>query len=149
MLYSFFEGGSGMSTMTEEFGQNAGKVWQALNENGPLSEIKLINNTFLNEHQLSAAVGWLARENKICRNGTVYKIGGTNLEGKIGFDAGKIWTVLSQQQTDVDISSLARLTRIDVKDVYAAIGWLARENKIDVKNVMKQNNQQLKVSLKQ
>jgi hypothetical protein len=138
-----------MSTIAEEFGQNAGKVWQALNEKGPLSERKLINNTFLNEHQLSAAVGWLARENKICRNGTVYKIGGTNLEGKIGFDAGKIWTVLSQKQTDVDISSLARLTRIDVKDVYAAIGWLARENKIDAKTVMKQKNLQLKVSLKQ
>jgi hypothetical protein len=138
-----------MSPIIAEFGQNAGKVWQVLNEKGPLSEIKLINTTFLNEHQLCAAVGWLARENKICRNGTVYKIGGTNLEGKIGFDAGKIWTVLSQQQTDVDISSLVRLTRIDVKDVYSAIGWLARENKIDAKNVMKQKNQQLKVSLKQ
>ena len=137
-----------MSTI-KEFGQNAGKVWQALNEKGPLSETKLINTTFLNEHQVHAAVGWLARENKICQNGTVYKIGGTNLEGKIGFDAGKIWTVLSKQQTDVDISSLARLTKINVKDVYAAIGWLARENKIDAKNVMKQKNQQLKVSLKQ
>jgi hypothetical protein len=137
-----------MSIIIEEFGQNAGKVWKALNEKGPLSEIKLINNTFLNERQLNAAVGWLARENKICRNGTVYKIGGTNLEGKIGFDAGKIWTLLSQQQADVDISSLARLTRIEVKDVYAAIGWLARENKIDAMKVMKQKNQQLKVSLK-
>jgi Winged helix-turn-helix domain (DUF2582) len=137
-----------MSIIIEEFGQNAGKVWKALNEKGPLSEIKLINNTFLNERQLNAAVGWLARENKICRNGTIYKIGGTNLEGKIGFDAGKIWTVLSQQQADVDISSLARLTRIEVKDVYAAIGWLARENKIDAMKVMKQKNQQLKVSLK-
>jgi len=138
-----------MSTIAEEFGQNAGKVWQALNENGPLSETKLINTTFLNEHQVHVAVGWLARENKVCQNGTVYKIGGTNLEGKIGFDAGKIWTVLSKQQTDVDISSLARLTKIDVKDVYAAIGWLARENKIDAKNAMKQKNPQLKVSLKQ
>jgi len=138
-----------MSTIAEEFGQNAGKVWQALNENGPLSETKLINTTFLNEHQVHAAVGWLARENKVCQNGTLYKIGGTNLEGKIGFDAGKIWTVLSKQQTDVDISSLARLTKIDVKDVYAAIGWLARENKIDAKNAMKQKNPQLKVSLKQ
>jgi hypothetical protein len=138
-----------MSIIAEEFGQNAGKVWQALNETGPLSETKLINTTFLNEHQVHAAVGWLARENKVCQNGTVYKIGGTNLEGKIGFDAGKIWTVLSKQQTDVDISSLARLTKIDVKDVYAAIGWLARENKIDAKNAMKQKNPQLKVSLKQ
>jgi predicted transcriptional regulator len=138
-----------MDTTIEEFGQNAGKVWQALNEKGPLSETKLINTTFLNEHQLRTAVGWLARENKICRNGTVYKIGGTNLVEKIGADAGKIWTVLSKQQTDVDISSLARLTKININDVYAAIGWLARENKINAKNVMKQKTQQLKVALKQ
>jgi len=138
-----------MVTIIEEFGQNAGKVWQALSEKGPLSETKLINTTFLNEHQIRAAVGWLARENKICRNGTVYKIGGTNLVDKIGADAGKIWTVLSKQQTEVDISSLVRLTKIDVKDVYVAIGWLARENKIEAKTVMKQKTPQLKVSLKQ
>ncbi|MBN2598962.1 MAG: winged helix-turn-helix domain-containing protein [Candidatus Thermoplasmatota archaeon] len=137
-----------MSTIVEEFGQNAGKVWQALYDKGPLSESKLINTTYLDEHQLRTAVGWLARENKICRNGTVYKIGGTNLVGKIGVDAGKVWTVLSKKQTDVDISSLARLTKIDSKDVYAAIGWLARENKIDAKQVMKKKTKQLKVSLK-
>jgi hypothetical protein len=137
-----------MSTIVEEFGQNAGKVWQALNTKGPLSETKLINTTFLNEHQLRTAVGWLARENKICRNGTVYKLGGTNLEGKIGIDAGKIWTLLSKQHGEVDISSLARLTRIDVGDVYTAVGWLARENKIEAKTMLNKKTQQLKVSLK-
>jgi hypothetical protein len=137
-----------MDTTIDEFGQNAGKVWQALHEKGPLSETKLINTTFLNEHQVQTAVGWLARENKICRNRTVYKIGGTNLVEKIGTDAGKIWTILSKRQTDVDISSLARLTKINVNDVYAAIGWLARENKIDAKNVTTQKTQLLKVTLK-
>jgi len=137
-----------MSNVIDEFGQNAGKVWQALSVKGPLSETKLINNTFLNEHQVHAAVGWLARENKICQNGTVYKIGGTNLEGKIGFDAGKIWTTLAKQQTDVGISSLVRLTRINVNDVFAAIGWLARENKIEAKTIKSKKTQQLKVSSK-
>ena len=137
-----------MSNVIDEFGQSAGKVWQALNIKGPLSETKLINTTFLNEHQVHAAVGWLARENKICQNGTVYKIGWTNLEGKIGFDAGKVWTVLAKQQTNVGISSLARLTRINVNDVFAAIGWLARENKIEAKAVKNKKSQQLKVSLK-
>ena len=137
-----------MSSVIDEFGQNAGKVWQALNIKGPLSETKLINTTFLNEHQVHTAVGWLARENKICQNGTVYKIGGTNLEGKIGFDAGKIWMELAKQQTDVAISSLSRLTRINVNDVFAAIGWLARENKIEAKTVKNKKSQQLKVSLK-
>jgi hypothetical protein len=137
-----------MSNVIDEFGQNAGKVWQALNAKGPLSETKLINTTFLNEHQVHAAVGWLARENKICQNGTVYKIGGTNLEGKIGFNAGKVWMTLAKQQTDVGISSLAQLTRINVNDVFAAIGWLARENKIEAKAVKNKKSQQLKVSLK-
>lgn len=137
-----------MCDVIDEFGENAGKVWQALNTKGPLSETKLINTTFLNEHQVHAAVGWLARENKICQNRTVYKIGGTNLEGKIGFDAGKIWTVLEKQQTDVGISALVQLTRINVNDVFAAIGWLARENKIEAKTIKSKKNQQLKVSLK-
>jgi hypothetical protein len=137
-----------MSNVIDEFGQNAGKVWQALNVKGPLSETKLINTTFLDEHQVHVAVGWLARENKICQNGTVYKIGGTNLEEKIGFDAGKVWTVLSKQQTNVGISSLARQTKININDLFAAIGWLARENKIETKMIINKNNQQLKVSLK-
>jgi methylglyoxal synthase len=80
--------------------------------------------------------------------GTVYKIGGTNLEGKIGFDAGMVWTVISKQQTDVDISSLVRLTKININDVFAAIGWLTRENKIETKTIMNKKNQQLKVNLK-
>jgi hypothetical protein len=138
-----------LTTIIDEFGQNAGKVWQMLNLKGPLSETKLMNFTFLSDRQIRAAVGWLARENKICRNGTVYKIGGTNLVEQIGTDAGKIWRVLSHQQNEIDISALSRLSKINVNDVYTAIGWLARENKIDVKTVMKKKNSQLKVWLKQ
>ena len=137
-----------MNMTINELGQNAGKVWQLLNEKGPLSETKLINFSLLKEWQLRTAVGWLARENKICRNGTVYKIGNTNLVSEIGTDAGKIWTVLSQQQNEIDISSLSRLTKINVNDAYTAVGWLARENKIDAKTVMKQKTSQLKIKLK-
>jgi hypothetical protein len=137
-----------MTTIIEEFGQNAGKIWQALSEKGPLSETKLVNSTFLNEHQLRTAVGWLARENKICRNGSVYKLGETNLIEKVGKDAGKVWAALSKRQTEVDIYSLARLTKIGVNDVYTAVGWLAREDKIDVKTAVKQKNKQLKIGLK-
>lgn len=137
-----------MSNLINEFGQNAGKVWQALNGKGPLSETKLIDSTCLNGYQIHAAVGWLARENKICQNGTVYKIGETNLEGKIGFNAGKIWGVLAKQQTDVGISALARLTRINVNDVFAAVGWLAREDKIEAKTINGKKRKQLKIKLK-
>jgi hypothetical protein len=137
-----------MNTVVEEFGQNAGKVWKTLNQKGPLSETKLITTTSLDERQIRAAVGWLARENKICRNGTVYKLGDTNLVDKIGSDAGKVWTTLAKQQTDVDISSLSRLTRINVNDVYTAVGWLAREDKINATSTTAQKKQQLKIRIK-
>jgi len=137
-----------MTTIVEEFGQNAGKVWQALYTKGPLSQTKLSTTTTLDEHELQAAIGWLAREDKICRHGTVYKLGSTNLVDKVGADAGKVWAALSKKQTDVDVSSLTRLTRIPVNDVYTALGWLARENKIEVKGDKTQKNQQVKVMLK-
>jgi hypothetical protein len=137
-----------MTTIVEEFGQNAGKVWQALYTKGPLSQTKLSTTTFLEQHQLQAAIGWLAREGKICRNGTVYKLGSTNLVEKVGNDAGKIWNALSKKQTDVDISSLTRITKIGVNDVYTALGWLARENKIEVKADSNQKNKPIKVLLK-
>jgi hypothetical protein len=137
-----------MTTLVEEFEQNAGKVWQVLNQKGPLSQTKLTTTTVLDQHQVQAAIGWLARENKIQRNGTVYKLGSTNLVEKVGNDAGKIWTALSKKQTDVDVSSLKRLAKIGMNDVYTALGWLARENKIEVKTDPKQKNQQIKVILK-
>lgn len=138
-----------MSSVIDEFGQNAGKVWQTLDKKGPLSEKKLMNFTFLADHQIHAAVGWLARENKICRNRTVYKIGGTNLVGQIGADAGRIWAILSERQQEIDISALSKLARINVNDVYSAVGWLAREDKIDAKTSTNQKNNHLKVRLKQ
>ena len=129
-----------MGTSIEEFGENAGKVWRALQTNGPLSETKLMNFTFISEHQLHAAVGWLARENKICKNGTVYKIGDTNLTTKIGEDAGKVWTAL-QTQKEAEVSTIARCAQLEVNDAYTALGWLARENKVDTKSMMKQRKQ--------
>lgn len=137
-----------MRSVTDEFGQNAGKIWQLLHQKGPLSETKLMNLTFLKDHEMKAAVGWLARENKICRNKTMYKIGGTNLVEQIGTDAGKIWAILANQPQEIDISSLSKLTKINVNDVYSAIGWLARENKIDAIKDMTQKNHHVKVRLK-
>ena len=67
---------------------------------------------------------------------------------KIGADAGKIWTVISSKG-EIDVSSLAKLAKVNVKDVYTAVGWLARENKVDAKTVMKQKSEQLKVCIKQ
>lgn len=46
-------------------GENAGKVWTVLNENGKMTETKLKKESGLSSAELAAAMGWLARESKI------------------------------------------------------------------------------------
>jgi len=53
----------------------------------------------------------------------------TNLESKIGTNAGKVWKVLDIWG-ELDVSTITRLTRTDEQDVYSSLGWLAREDKI-------------------
>lgn len=45
-------------------GKNAGIVWRAL-QNNKSSWEELVKNTGLNQLELAAAIGWLAREDKI------------------------------------------------------------------------------------
>ncbi|MEM0492549.1 MAG: winged helix-turn-helix domain-containing protein [Candidatus Thermoplasmatota archaeon] len=138
-----------MVNVIEEMGFNAGKVWETLFKHGPLSETKLKNNTLLNDVQLRSAIGWLARENKICCNGSVFKLGETNLTGKVGNDAGKIWNTLASVRKEIDVSTVAKLAKIDVNDAYTALGWLAREDKINIKLVPKSKENLITISLKQ
>ena len=49
----------------EEMGVNAGLVWNALNENGAMTVKNLKKVTKLKDKQIYAAMGWLAREDKI------------------------------------------------------------------------------------
>jgi len=119
-----------MINIVEECGRNAGKIWETLRTYGPQQETKLMNLTKLKEHEFYAAVGWLARENKISREGTTYKLGETNLTNKIGFAAGKVYTTFETTK-EADVSEIPQLTDLEPKDVHAAIGWLARENKIE------------------
>ncbi len=48
---------------------------------------------------------------------------------QIGINAGKVWTVLDEKgrQNVKEIKKAAKLTD---KDLYAALGWLAREGKV-------------------
>lgn len=48
-----------------EIGLNAGKVWQLLSNNGKWGYNALKRESGLRDDQLNAALGWLARENKI------------------------------------------------------------------------------------
>lgn len=123
---------SKMINTLEQFGRNAGKVWEMLNANGSLAEAELIETTSLRPYEFHIAVGWLAKENKIRKDGEFYQLDETNLNDKIGEDAGKIWTVL-YAEGKTDMLHISKLTQIEEMDTYLAIGWLARENKIRLK----------------
>ena len=108
------------------------KVWNFLDTNGPQTEHIIIEKTNLKTNELCFAVGWLAKENKISKDDTTYKLGETNLISTIGKDAGNVWKILDMWG-EVDIASIARLAKIDESDVFYAVGWLAREDKISGK----------------
>ena len=113
-----------------KFGESAGKIWRALNNNGCLNEKQLLKITRLNEKEFYAGLGWLARENKISRvDKDSYKLDDTNLTPEIGGNAGKVYQVM-EIWGEADVSILKTLTDVNEKDIYAALGWLARENKI-------------------
>ncbi len=119
-----------MSDIVSLFGGQAGAVWQILHVRGPLTESELLDLSHLSQPQLYAAIGWLARENKIRKENDTFQLGETNLIPSIGKDAGKIWRTL-EIWGEVDAQSLSRLSRIVEQDVFSAVGWLAREGKVD------------------
>jgi hypothetical protein len=107
-----------------------------LKEEGPQVQTKLLKKTNLTENEFYGAIGWLARENKIFIDKRTYRIGETNLTEKIGISAGKIWNVLGSRN-EIDVSSIAKISKITKKDCYSALGWLAREGKITAKITVK------------
>jgi len=54
------------TTGVQQIGEVAGEVWQTLSENGPTSFSKLAKEIEAPRDIVSAAVGWLAREEKVC-----------------------------------------------------------------------------------
>jgi hypothetical protein len=136
-----------MVDVIERFGQSAGKIWKTLNKYGVLTESTLKKNTRLTDKEFYAAVGWLARENKISKTGAKYQLSETNLTDKIGNAAGKIYNVLMKKGGETDVTSISRITKIKTNDAYSALGWLARENKIyTIEDIF--NNNQIKIKLK-
>ena len=125
-----------------DFDINAGKVWKTLNSWGSCTESQLMENTKLSEKEVHAAIGWLARENKICKDGKLFKLGETNMTVEVGENAGKIWHVLNMQG-ESDILRISKLTHIDERDTYSALGWLAREGKINTKTNERNNEVRL------
>jgi hypothetical protein len=51
------------------------------------------------------------------------------MKEKIGDDAGLVWKVLDAQGAK-SVKELKKATKLTDKEIYAAIGWLAREEKL-------------------
>ncbi|MDE6489812.1 MAG: winged helix-turn-helix domain-containing protein [Muribaculaceae bacterium] len=49
----------------------------------------------------------------------------------IGSFAGLVWNALSEADV-LGTKQIKKITKLKDKELYAAIGWLARENKIDI-----------------
>ncbi len=63
---------------------------------------------------------------------------------EIGFNAGKIWEYLYNKNEPVDVLELKFQLKLSNTDLYLALGWLSREDKI----VYLVENNRLKVKLK-
>lgn len=68
------------------------------------------------------------------------------MEYKIGTDAGLVWEALKKSNKTLDVKALKKVTGIKTeKEVYMAIGWLAKEDKL---NFAGEDTKNIKVSLK-
>jgi len=54
--------------MKEKIGNDAGQVWKVLDANGPKSVKELKKATKFTDKEVYAAIGWLAREEKLAFN---------------------------------------------------------------------------------
>lgn len=64
------------------------------------------------------------------------------LKSKVGINAGKIWTSL-EGGCQKEVKELKKETKLTDKDLYLALGWLAREEKV----VLEESEKSLLVKL--
>ena len=120
-----------MINTIEQFGRNAGIVWSLLSEDGPLAIDEIVERTHLRMYEAEIAIGWLARENKISYIHGKYQLESTNLTASVGTNAGKLWHLLFDLGT-LDVQTLMEQSNLPTQEIYKAVGWLAKENKIRI-----------------
>ena len=54
-----------MELFENEIGEAAGKIWEVLQDNEPMSRTKIAKRTGLPTSLLNQGIGWLAREGKL------------------------------------------------------------------------------------
>ena len=107
------------------FGTNAGKIWQALDSNKILTKNQIIEKTNISESEFFQAIGWLAKENKIKKEGEFFQLDKTNLHEKITSNAEKIRNIFATGK--ISIKNLSNITQMNKEEYNLALGWLARE----------------------
>jgi hypothetical protein len=115
--------------LKDEIGNNAGKVWSTISKINNASFTKLRAETDLKDNEMYEAIGWLAREDKIKREGRIYQLDSTNLTPEIGGNAGKIYKIL-QEKKELTLNDLMKSGKMNKKEVWTAIGWLVKEDKV-------------------
>ncbi len=50
----------------------------------------------------------------------------------IGLWAGAVWTALSEAEGNLELKAIKKATKLKDKEAYAALGWLAREGKVNI-----------------
>lgn len=129
-----------MTNIVEKYGKNAGKIWNTLNEYGSLTENKLMRETGLKKEDFYVAIGWLAKENKIYYDENTYSLGQYNWDETIGRHAGKVWDIVHTCD-EIDVRYIPKLAGIPEETTFCALGWLAREGKINAKKVRPRKTQ--------
>jgi hypothetical protein len=114
----------------ETIGTNAGKVWKILQSENNVTRYQLVNATALEPSDIDAAIGWLAKENKIQRDGEFFSLGKTNMDKTIGLNAQILFKVL--KNVPYDVSTLHELTDLTPIEIHQAIGWLSREGNVNL-----------------
>ena len=50
----------------------------------------------------------------------------------IGLWAGSVWNALNDANGNLGVKGLKKATKLKEKEIYAALGWLAREGKVNI-----------------
>ena len=50
----------------------------------------------------------------------------------IGLWAGSVWNALNDAEGKLGVKGLKKATKLKEKEIYAALGWLAREGKLNI-----------------
>ena len=64
------------------------------------------------------------------------------MKEKIGSNAGIVWNALSGNG-EMELKEVKKVTKLTEKDLYAALGWLSREDKV----VIVENEKEIFISI--